>query len=368
MSAKGRVAVAMSGGVDSSVAAALLVEQGLEVVGVTMKLHGHAETGAARPDRACCDLSAYSDARRVCDRLGVPHLVVDLVEEFRREVMDDFAAEYAAGRTPNPCVLCNTKLKWEHLERRARDLGAGWLATGHYARVIHREGGSELRRGVDPAKDQSYALWGVPRERLARTLLPLGGLAKSEVRERARELGLATAEKAESQDICFVPDGDYGRFLRHHAPEAMAAHGPGEIVGPDGEVVGLHRGLPYYTVGQRRGLGVALGRPVYVRRLEPENNRVVLADDEGLFQRRLLATKLNWLVDAPTGELACRGAIRYHDAGSACRVRLEGDGARVEFDEPRRAIAPGQSLVLYDGDRVLGGGVIVRALDDEEAA
>lgn len=366
MSARGRVVVAMSGGVDSSVAAALLVEQGWEVVGATMKLHGHAETGAARPDRACCDLSAYADARRVCDRLGVPHRTIDLVDEFRREVMDDFAAEYLAGRTPNPCVLCNTKLKWEHLERRARDLGAGWLATGHYARVLHGPGGAELRRGVDPAKDQSYALWGIPRERLERTLLPLGGLSKAEVRERARALGLATAEKPESQDICFVPDGDYGRFLRHHAPEAMAACEEGELVGPDGAVIGRHRGLPYYTVGQRRGLGVALGRPVYVRRLEPETNRVFLADDGDLHRRRLVARRLNWLVDPPAGEWDCKGAVRYHDGGAPCRVRLEGGEAVVEFGTPRRAIAPGQSLVLYDGDRVLGGGIIARVPEDGE--
>jgi tRNA-uridine 2-sulfurtransferase len=348
----------MSGGVDSSLAAALLVEQGWEVVGVTMKLHGYADTGQLRPDRACCDLSAYADARRVCDRLGVPHLVVDLVEEFRREVLDDFAAEYLAGRTPNPCVRCNTRLKWEHLERRARSLGAGWLATGHYARVFAGADGAELHRGLDSAKDQSYALWGLPRERLERTLLPLGGLGKAEVRERARGLGLATADKAESQDICFVPDGDYGAFLRHHAPEAMAAGAGGELIGPDGAVAGHHRGLAHYTVGQRRGLGRAFGRPVYVRALDPATNRVLLGEEQDLYGRDLVAERVNWLIDPPGEPFRCLGAIRYQDRGSACVVQAEGSRLRLRFDEPRRAITPGQSLVLYAGSRVLGGGII----------
>ena len=355
---RGRVVVAMSGGVDSSVAAALLAEEGYEVVGMTMELHGHADTGLASVERSCCDLRAYQDARRVCDRLGVPHVVLDLKEEFRREVMDVFAAEYFAGRTPNPCVLCNTRLKWEHLWRRAELAEARWVATGHYARVAGEGGGSRLLRAARPEKDQSYALWGVRRERLERTLFPLGGLEKADVRRLARALDLPVADKAESQDICFVPDGDYGRFLRHHDPAGAGQCREGDLVGPDGALLGRHPGIAHFTIGQRRGLGVALGRPHYVSRIEADTGRVHLAEEDALYHRALRADGLNWLVDEPAGELECLAAIRYRDPGSPCRVRVEGGSAEVTFDEPRRAIAPGQCVVFYQGQQVLGGGWI----------
>jgi tRNA-specific 2-thiouridylase len=352
----------MSGGVDSSVAAALLVREGWEVVGMTMKLHDHAATGVASVERSCCDLSAYRDARRVCDRLGIAHVVLDLVDEFRREVMDVFAAEYFAGRTPNPCVLCNTRLKWEHLWERARQVQADAVATGHYARVEpDGRGGHALRRAAHPEKDQSYALWGLPRERLAGTLFPLGALEKSQVRELAAELGLITAAKPESQDICFVPDGDYARFLAHHDPVRAATQSAGDLVGPDGRVLGRHAGIAHYTVGQRRGLGVALGKPMYVRRIDADSGRVYLGTDDELFQDALLADGLNWLVEPPAGEWECRAAIRYRDPGLPCRLRVEGDTVELRFAEPRRAIAPGQAVVFYEGDRVLGGGWIRRA-------
>ena len=373
MSRHGRVVVAMSGGVDSAVAAALLHEQGWEVVGLTMKLHDHAATGdAGAPGtaRGCCDLTAYRDAGRVCARLGVAHAVVDLVDEFRREVMDVFAAEYFAGRTPNPCVLCNTRLKWEHLWQRAEALEAVAVATGHYARLEEApEGGPALSRALRPEKDQSYALWGLPRARLARTRFPLGGLAKEETRRLAAGLGLGVADKPESQDICFVPDGDYARFLARHDPERAAREEGGELVAPDGRVLGRHGGVSRFTVGQRRGLGVALpgGRPVYVKALDAASGRVQLGWDEELFQDLLWADGVNWLVDAPAGPLGCAAAIRYRDPGSPAEVRpLAEGGVRVEFAQPRRAIAPGQAVVFYQDQRVLGGGWIRRAGRREE--
>jgi tRNA-specific 2-thiouridylase len=374
VSRHGRVVVAMSGGVDSAVAAALLHEEGWEVLGLTMKLHDHAATGvadAALPQRGCCDLTAYRDARRVCGRLGVPHAVVDLADEFRREVMDVFADEYFAGRTPNPCVLCNTRLKWEHLWRRAEALDADAVATGHYARLEPApEGGTALLRALRLEKDQSYALWGLPRARLARTRFPLGGLAKEETRRLAAELELAVADKPESQDICFVPDGDYPRFLRHHDPERAARETSGELVAPDGRVLGRHGGVSRFTVGQRRGLGVALpgGRPVYVKSLDPLSGRVQLGWDDELFQDRLWADGLNWLTEQSGQLLECRAAIRYRDPGTPAQVVAEAEGVvRVDFAEPRRAIAPGQAVVFYHGERVLGGGWIRRAGQREES-
>ncbi len=368
-SGKGRVVVAMSGGVDSSVAAALLLEEGYEVVGVTMKLFDYSDSGGARAERSCCDLRAFNDARRVCDRLEIPYYVLDLRESFRSEVLDDFVDEYMEGRTPNPCIRCNTRIKWEHLYRRAEVLEAGWIATGHYARIERLEDGSRaLLRARNAEKDQSYALWGLRREQLPRTLFPLGSLSKPEVRRIARRLGLANAGRPESQDICFVPDGDYGAFLRRRAPSRLAAVPDGEIVDERGKVLGRHRGFPYYTVGQRRGLNLALGSPVYVTRIDAGRNRVSVAPEEGLQRRGLEASSVNWLVDPPRGGFRCRGAIRYRDPGASCTARWSDGVLSVEFDRPRRAITPGQSLVLYDGERLIGGGIIEGACDRLPAA
>jgi tRNA-uridine 2-sulfurtransferase len=359
----------MSGGVDSSVAAAVLMEKGYEVIGITMKLHEYADTGGGSNDRSCCDLESYNDAARVCHKLGIPHYVIDLVEEFRRDVIDNFVDEYISGRTPNPCVLCNTKLKWDYLYKRAVDLEAGWIATGHYARLVHSPGEEpRLLRGTDPFKDQSYALWGIKREQLARTLFPLGDMSKSEAREVARRFGLLNAEKAESQDICFIPDGDYGSFLKHYAADRMSNILPGDIIDGEGRIVGQHRGLPYYTIGQRRGLNVALGQPVYVNRIDHENNRIEIGYDSDLARGGLIAGAFNWLIDIPVDVLYCEAAIRYHDKGSGCRVVTTGDGISLVFDKPRRAVTPGQSVVLYRDDRVLGGGIINRDINVEADA
>lgn len=357
-----RVVVAMSGGVDSAVAAALLVQAGHEVVGMTMRLHGHVDTGLASPERSCCDLRAYNDARRVCDRLEIPHQVVDLSDEFRREVMDVFASEYFAGRTPNPCVLCNTHLKWEHLWLRAERIQADAVATGHYARVVEADNGHFLARAAFREKDQSYALWGLARDRLAHTLFPLGDLSKSQVRQLARQLDLAVAEKAESQDICFVPDGDYGRFLAHHNPRRAQELQGGNLVDDQGRVVGTHKGIAHFTVGQRRGLGLAAPKPLYVSGIDASTGDVRVGPEQDLYHTALEADGLNWLVEFPDGELECLGAIRYRDAGAPCVVKVKDGVAHVRFHEARRAITPGQCVVFYLGDQVLGGGWIRRAV------
>jgi tRNA-uridine 2-sulfurtransferase len=360
-----RVVVAMSGGVDSSVAAAVLLEQGYDVIGITMKLHEYADTGDGANDRSCCDLESYNDAARVCHKLGVPHYVIDLVSEFRKDVIDNFVDEYLGGRTPNPCVLCNTKLKWEYLYSKAMDLEASWIATGHYAQIVHSaDGGSQLLRGSDPFKDQSYALWGIKREQLSKTLFPIGDISKAEAREIARRFKLLNAEKAESQDICFVPDGDYGSFLKRYAPGKMRSIESGEILDKDGQVVGEHRGLPFYTIGQRRGLNIAMGKPVYVNKINYEKNQLEIGNEDDLKRQGLLAGAFNWLIEYPQDVLYCHAAIRYHDKGSACRVEANSKEIRLIFDEPKKAITPGQSVVLYDGDRLLGGGIINRSLPE----
>ena len=271
--------------------------------------------------------------------------------------------------TPNPCVVCNRRIKWEYMLRKADELGIEHVATGHYVRVTQTLAGPQLLRGVEARKDQSYALWRITPSALRRTLLPLGTLSKSEVRALALELDLPVAQKGESQDICFVPDGEYREFLREFAPRDTEHISPGEIIGPEGNVVGRHHGLPYYTVGQRRGLHVALGKPVYVVELDVANNQLLLAWEEGLRRPALLARDANWLIDVPAEPLHCLAAIRYHDIGTRALVRpLAAGELRVEFDQPRRAIAPGQSVVFYEGERLLGGAVIQQALREEQKA
>ncbi len=358
------VAVAMSGGVDSSVAAALLLEQGYRVVGLTMKLWEYdAVGGNVHAERSCCSLEGISDAARVAAQLGIPHYTVDVHEAFEKDVVQNFIEEYRRGRTPNPCVLCNVRTKWDVLRLKARALGARYFATGHYARVKRNldTGRVELWRAADKSKDQSYALWALRQDQLAETLLPLGELTKETTRKMAERLGLRTATKPDSQEICFVPDNDYRRFLRERGePERV-----GEIVDTAGNVLGHHRGTTGFTIGQRRGLGIAVGRPVYVVDIDPERNRVVVGDREELLSRGLIATGVNW-VAIPELERPTRAwvKIRYRDRGSwATLYPAEEAGAvRVEFDEPQAAVTPGQSAVFYDGDRVLGGGFILSRL------
>lgn len=356
-----RVLVAMSGGVDSSVAAALLVEAGCDVVGVTMKLHGD---GAEVPDRPCCSLDATSDARRVCEKLGIPHYVTNLVDHFGHDVLDDFVQEYARGRTPIPCVRCNTFTKFRDLLHKADAIDAPWLATGHYARMGRVDDRAVMRRGLDPAKDQSYFLWGIDRAVLDRLVLPIGGQTKAETRDIARRFGLRTAEKIESQDICFVPDGDHVRVIAEYLGADAPALQPGPLRLASGEVVGEHQGFARYTIGQRKGLPGGFGEPMFVVEIVPSERAVVIGPREALLRRGLEARELNWLVaESPAVGASVQVQVRNRARPSpATIVRLDSTGIELALDEPIQAISPGQSLVLYDGDVVLGGGVIERGL------
>ena len=350
----------MSGGVDSSVAAALLVDHGCDVVGVTMKLHGD---GADIPDRPCCSLDATSDARRVCDTLGIPHYVTNLVDRFSEDVLRDFVAEYARGRTPIPCVRCNTFTKFRDLLLKADDIEAPWLATGHYARMGHQGDQAVLRRGLDPAKDQSYFLWGIDRPVLNRLLLPIGAQTKAETREIARRFGLRTANKVESQDICFVPDGDHVRVIAEHlGPDAPALQ-PGPLRLPSGDVVGEHTGYARFTIGQRRGLPGGFPEPMFVVAIVPDERAVVIGPRSALLGRGLEARELNWLTDPPAIGAPIQVQVRNRSRPAAATiVRHDADGIEIALEEPIQAISPGQSLVLYDGEVVLGGGVIERGM------
>ncbi|MHB1297149.1 MAG: tRNA 2-thiouridine(34) synthase MnmA [Gemmatimonadaceae bacterium] len=352
-STRTRVLVAMSGGVDSSVAAALLVRQGFDVVGVTMKLF---HDGGDVPDRPCCSLDSVNDARRVAESLGIPHYVLNLQDAFGHDVLRDFVAEYAAGRTPIPCVRCNTFTKFRDLLHKADAIDAAYIATGHYARVAD----GRLLRGRDDAKDQTYFLWGIERAVLDRMILPVGEMTKAETREVARELGLLTAEKAESQEICFVPDGDYVKVLERELPADAPALAPGPIVTSDGTVVGMHDGFARFTVGQRRRLPGGSSEPMFVVALRPADRAVVIGPREELLGRGLVARGVNWLVaEAPVAGAPVQVRIR-HRARLVPGTVLRVDGTEIEvaLGEAVNAITPGQSVVFYDGDVVLGGGVI----------
>ncbi|HWJ15353.1 MAG TPA: tRNA 2-thiouridine(34) synthase MnmA [Gemmatimonadaceae bacterium] len=348
-----RVLVAMSGGVDSSVAAALLVEQGFDVVGATMKLFCH---DGDLPDRPCCSLDSVNDARRVCQTLGVPHYVLNLESAFGRDVVDDFVREYAEGRTPIPCVRCNTFTKFRDLVAKADTIDARWIATGHYARVEN----GVLHRGLDHTKDQSYFLWGIDRGVLQRMILPVGSQTKAQTRAVAHRLGLeVVAEKRESQDICFVPDGDHTKVIR----QRLGADAPSLAAGPfllsDGTIVGTHDGHARFTIGQRRGVPGGFREPMFVIDIRPADRAVVIGPRAELLGRGLTARHINWLVDAPSVGATLAVQVRHRaPTVPATIVRLDADEIEIALDEAVAAITPGQSLVLYDGDRVLGGGVI----------
>jgi len=355
------VVVAMSGGVDSSVAAAILARRGHRVIGVTIKTYCYGETAVG--SRTCCGLDGIADARMVADRLDIPHYVFDMEESFTESVIDDFVAEYVAGRTPNPCVRCNSNTKIPDLFERARRFGADAVATGHYARnAAGPDGAPRIRRGTDRRKDQSYFLWAVPSAAAAALRFPVGDLDKEEVRAIARELGLVTADKPESQDICFVPDGDYGRFLASRLGDDHPALREGAMRTAAGERVGTHRGYARYTVGQRRGLGGGRGRPLHVLRVEPDSGDVVVGTREDLYRETVTLGDPNWLGAPPeVGESVLAQLRHGAEAGRATVESIGGDGLTLRFDEPRWAVTPGQSGAVYRGDVLIGGGRIRQA-------
>lgn len=343
----------MSGGVDSSVAAALLVDQGYDVVGATMKLFCHGEDV---PDRPCCSLDSVNDARRVCEQLGVPHYVINLETRFGEDVIDDFVSEYARGRTPIPCVRCNTFTKFRDLVKKADSIDARWIATGHYASAVN----GELHRSRDDAKDQTYFLWGIDRSVVPRMLLPVGDSTKAETREMARRLGLSVvAEKPESQEICFVPDGDYMKILKQRLPADAPALSTGPVITSDGQHVGDHDGFAGFTIGQRRGLPGGFSIPMYVVAIRPGDRAVIIGPREELLGSGLIAREVNWLADVPQVGSTVRVRVRHRaPLARGELIRMDGNEIEIALDEPVSAIAPGQSVVMYDGQRVLGGGFI----------
>lgn len=358
-----RVIVAMSGGVDSSVAAALLTEQGFEVIGVTMKTWGFMEVGGApKHESGCCSLDAIFDAKSVANKLGIPHYTFDFTESFENAVIDNFIDEYLKGRTPNPCVVCNRKIKWEELLLKADSLDAKYVATGHYAKVYYDNltNRYKLKRGLDNNKDQSYALWGLTQDSLSRTLFPLSELTKDEVRAIAEKYKLRTAKKPDSQEICFVADNNYHRFLTERSPEIVEQIKEGDLI-YKGKVVGKHKGVPFYTIGQRKGLGVTFGKPAYVTEIDFKNNKIYVGDKEDLLSNTVVADSINYVsINLLPKDETVYAKIRYKDQLSAAKVvKSTSDEIILEFFEPKLSITPGQSLVIYDNEgNVLAGGLI----------
>ena len=362
MSKHGRILVAMSGGVDSSVAAVMLHEQGYEVIGLTMKTWDYASSGSSSKETGCCSLDSINDARALAVGYGFPHYILDIRNEFGDFVIDNFVDEYLAGRTPNPCVLCNTHIKWDALLKRANKLDCEFIATGHYANIRqHDNGRYVISKGKDENKDQSYVLWGVSQENLARTKFPLGSFAKAEIRQMALDMGQAElAKKSESYEICFVPDNDYRAFLRNRVEDLDERVGPGNFILTDGTVVGQHKGYPFYTIGQRKGLGIALGHPMFVTEIMPAINTVVLGTADELERSTALVRGLNLIKYENILEpMEAITKIRYKDSGTLSSIVQEGEHMKVDFHHSVSGIAPGQSAVFYEGNDLLGGGFLI---------
>ncbi len=362
MSKHGRILVAMSGGVDSSVAAVMLHEQGYEVIGLTMKTWDYASSGTNTKETGCCSLDSINDARALAVGYGFPHYILDIRNEFGGFVIDNFVDEYLAGRTPNPCVLCNTHIKWEALLKRADKLDCEFIATGHYANIRqHDNNRYVISKGLDENKDQSYVLWGVSQRNLARTKFPLGSFAKSEIRQMAKDMGqMELANKSESYEICFVPDNDYRAFLRHKVEDLEEKVAGGNYILKDGTIVGKHQGYPFYTIGQRKGLGIALGQPMFVTQILPESNTVVLGTAEELERRDAWVRNLNLIKYETIAEpIEATTKIRYKDAGMLSNIVQIGEHMKIDFHHAVSGIAPGQSAVFYEGNDLLGGGFLI---------
>jgi tRNA-specific 2-thiouridylase len=362
MSKHGRILVAMSGGVDSSVAAVMLHEQGYEVIGLTMKTWDYASSGGSSKETGCCSLDSINDARALAVGYGFPHYILDIRSEFGDFVIDNFVDEYLAGRTPNPCVLCNTHIKWEALLKRADKLDCEFIATGHYANIRQQNSGRYvISKGKDENKDQSYVLWGVSQQNLARTKFPLGGFSKPEIRQMAMDMGqIELAGKSESYEICFVPDNDYRSFLRNKVEDLEERVAGGNFVLADGTIVGKHQGYPFYTIGQRKGLGIALGQPMFVTNIDPVTNTVVLGTADQLERKQAWVKNLNLVKYASITEpLEAVTKIRYKDAGTQSTILQMGEHMKVDFMHNVSGIAPGQSAVFYEGNDLLGGGFLM---------
>ncbi len=367
MSSKGKVLVAMSGGIDSTVVALMLHNEGYEVIGITMKTWDYATSvgTSGKKETGCCNIDSFNDARKAAVDHGFPHFILDIREEFGDFVIENFVDEYLAGRTPNPCVMCNTHIKWKALLKRANALGCDFIATGHYAQIRqHTNGRFVISKGVDETKDQSYVLWGLDQELLSRTIMPLGKYRKSAIRQMALDMGYPElAKKSESYEICFVPDNDYRGFLKRRVEGLEEKVEGGWFIDKNGKRLGKHKGYPFYTIGQRKGLEIALGKPAYVTAIDAEKNTVMLGEETDLERSEMQVTKMNWIkYDGITDGMEVMAKIRYKDAGALANIYTAENGITAKFYTNVKSIAPGQSAVFYEGDDVVGGGVIMRGM------